>query len=93
MNFGEECIYGMGELKQGVAMSVRCLNCKYEMSTNQEVQSLIGKIAGGLWEVFKDSAKRPNLERNFVAGSLNSTAFGEPVECPNCKTRGQWEDC
>ena len=69
-------------------MSVRCLKCNYVMSTNQEVQSLVGKIIGGIWDVMKDQKPQTNL----VAGSLNSSAFGEPVQCPKCQTKGQWED-
>lgn len=68
-------------------MSVRCLKCNYVMSTNQEVQSLVGKVVGWIW----GGSKSP--QSNFVAGFLNTPEFGEPVQCPKCQTKGQWEDC
>ncbi|MEY8199121.1 MAG: hypothetical protein RPS47_07765 [Colwellia sp.] len=71
-------------------MDVKCLKCSYVMSTNQEVQSGVMKILGGILDFI--SIKKPPVQ-NLIAGALNSDDFGKPVPCPKCKSKGSWEDC
>jgi len=68
-------------------MAMKCLNCGYEMSTAQEVQSTALHVAQGILSVIQPIA-------GAVAGTANSSlGKSKGVKCPNCGEYGRWTDC
>lgn len=57
-------------------MAVKCLNCGYKMSRWQEAVTVASDLIFG------------SIKKELVAGHMNN----RDIKCPNCKTRGQWED-
>lgn len=69
-------------------MSVKCLNCGYEMSTYQEVTSTLAHIASG----FLKGSSNDN-KKSILGGIMNQeVGNSKGVKCPNCGEVGRWED-
>ena len=67
-------------------MTIRCLNCGYRMSTREEIVRFLSELSlPNLPKIIDTVLRAP---AGVVAQPMNAMQ----VTCPNCRTRGQWED-
>lgn len=72
-------------------MSVKCLNCGYEMSLWQESTSTVTHVATGILGIINKTKEQ--LGSGVFAGPMNhKIGDSEGVKCPNCGKVGCWKD-
>lgn len=69
-------------------MAVKCLNCDYEMSTEEEVKSALVHVFSGIFGVLAGPTTQG------ILGPVMNQQIGNSkgVKCPNCGEIGRWED-